>query len=194
MAAKERGFAAMDQQKQREIARRGGRAAHQRGTAHEFTAEEAATAGRKGGQAVSRDREHMARIGRKGGLATHQRLADRPVPKPSRASSQSLAEAGVAAAGPAMNNTTGDGATPQSSVQHSGNSMDNALPGERQDIARQINRSTDRTSHAKPLHIPEDSGPHDDGHWDRMQLLEEGRMGNENADDEHGKEEPRRFD
>ena len=36
MAAKERGFAAMDQEKQREIARRGGRAAHQRGTAHEF--------------------------------------------------------------------------------------------------------------------------------------------------------------
>ena len=73
MAEKERGFAAMDQQKQREIARKGGQAAHQRGTAHEFTPEEAAKAGRKGGQCVSRDREHMARIGRKGGLASHSR-------------------------------------------------------------------------------------------------------------------------
>src|SRR6202035_4643241 len=73
MAEKGRGFAAMDQQKQREIASRGGRAAHRRGTAHQFTAEEAAVAGRKGGQSVSRNREHMAQIGRKGGLATHHR-------------------------------------------------------------------------------------------------------------------------
>lgn len=35
---------------------------------HQFTRDEAAEAGRKGGQSVSRDREHMARIGRKGGL------------------------------------------------------------------------------------------------------------------------------
>ena len=83
MTTKERGFAAMDQQKQREIARKGGRAAHQRGTAHEFTPEEAAEAGRKGGQRVSRDREHMARIGRKGGLASHQRTgAENPPTEP----------------------------------------------------------------------------------------------------------------
>jgi general stress protein YciG len=64
-----RGFAAMDAAKQREIASKGGRAAHAQGTAHEFSPEEAREAGRKGGQAVSRDREHMSAIGRKGGEA-----------------------------------------------------------------------------------------------------------------------------
>lgn len=42
-----RGFAAMDPQRQREIASLGGRAAHQSGHAHEFTSEEARAAGRK---------------------------------------------------------------------------------------------------------------------------------------------------
>lgn len=46
-----RGFASMDPAKQREIASKGGKAAHQAGTAHEFTPEEAREAGRKGGQA-----------------------------------------------------------------------------------------------------------------------------------------------
>jgi uncharacterized protein len=46
-----RGFAAMDEDKQREIARKGGKAAHEKGTAHQFTSEEAREAGRKGGQA-----------------------------------------------------------------------------------------------------------------------------------------------
>ncbi|MCC7447871.1 MAG: general stress protein [Anaerolineae bacterium] len=68
-ARKGRGFASMDEEKQREIASQGGRAAHQKGTAHEFTPEEARDAGRKGGEAVSRNRDHMARIGRKGGEA-----------------------------------------------------------------------------------------------------------------------------
>jgi hypothetical protein len=62
-----RGFAAMSPEKQREIARKGGKAAHERGTAHEFTPEEARVAGRKGGEIVSRNREHMAAIGREGG-------------------------------------------------------------------------------------------------------------------------------
>ncbi len=65
----ERGFAAMDDEKQREIASEGGRAAHASGHAHEFDSEEARAAGRKGGEAVSRDRQHMAEIGRMGGLA-----------------------------------------------------------------------------------------------------------------------------
>lgn len=47
-----RGFASMDPEKQREIARKGGKAAHARGTAHEFTREEAVVAGRKGGRAA----------------------------------------------------------------------------------------------------------------------------------------------
>ena len=57
----------MDAEKQREIARKGGRAAHEKGTAHEFTADEARAAGRKGGERVSANREHMSRIGRLGG-------------------------------------------------------------------------------------------------------------------------------
>jgi general stress protein YciG len=53
--------------RQREIASEGGRAAHELGTAHEFSPVEAREAGHKGGEAVSRDRGHMAEIGRKGG-------------------------------------------------------------------------------------------------------------------------------
>jgi general stress protein YciG len=64
-----RGFASMDRGKQREIASKGGKAAHAKGTAHEFDSDEARNAGRKGGQAVSRNREHMAMIGRRGGEA-----------------------------------------------------------------------------------------------------------------------------
>jgi uncharacterized protein len=68
-----RGFASMDQSKQKEIASKGGRAAHAKGTAHEFDSSEARAAGRKGGMAVSRNREHMAAIGRRGGEARGQR-------------------------------------------------------------------------------------------------------------------------
>lgn len=46
-----RGFASMDEDRQREIASQGGKAAHEKGTAHEFSSEEARAAGRKGGQA-----------------------------------------------------------------------------------------------------------------------------------------------
>ena len=45
-----RGFASMSAEKQREIASKGGRAAHEKGTAHEWTPDEARVAGRKGGQ------------------------------------------------------------------------------------------------------------------------------------------------
>jgi len=62
-----RGFASMNREKQREIASKGGKAAHAKGTAHEFTPDEARQAGRKGGLAVSQNREHMAAIGRQGG-------------------------------------------------------------------------------------------------------------------------------
>lgn len=62
-----RGFASMDEDKQREIASKGGKAAHASGNAHEFDSEDAREAGRKGGESVSQDREHMADIGRKGG-------------------------------------------------------------------------------------------------------------------------------
>ena len=60
MAKEDRGFASMDRVKQREIASKGGKAAHQKGTAHEWTSEEARDAGRKGGIAShQRRREHM---------------------------------------------------------------------------------------------------------------------------------------
>src|SRR5690348_10430132 len=64
-----RGFASMDRGKQREIASKGGKAAHAKGTAHEFDSGEAREAGRRGGLAVSQNREHMAKIGRRGGEA-----------------------------------------------------------------------------------------------------------------------------
>jgi uncharacterized protein len=57
----------MSHARQRSIASAGGRAAHRRGTAHEFSSAEARQAGQKGGEAVSRDRRHMAEIGRRGG-------------------------------------------------------------------------------------------------------------------------------
>ena len=56
MAKEDRGFASMDRSKQREIARKGGKAAHMKGTAHEWTSEEARLAGRKGGMASHKRR------------------------------------------------------------------------------------------------------------------------------------------
>lgn len=70
---KNRGFASMDAHRQREIARKGGRAAHEKGKAHEFTPDEARAAGRKGGEKVSVNRRHMAEIGRRGGRSSAQR-------------------------------------------------------------------------------------------------------------------------
>lgn len=64
-----RGFACIDKERQRKIASLGGIAAHQHGTAYEFTPEEARLAGQKGGKTVSQDRAHMATIGSRGGLA-----------------------------------------------------------------------------------------------------------------------------
>jgi general stress protein YciG len=73
-ATKKRGFASMNAALQREIASKGGRAAHEKGKAHEFTPDEAREAGRKGGKiAHARGTAHrftseQARLaGRKGG-------------------------------------------------------------------------------------------------------------------------------
>jgi general stress protein YciG len=55
-----RGFASMSPEKQREIASKGGRAAHEKGTAHEWTSEEARSAGRKGGQISRGGRGRLA--------------------------------------------------------------------------------------------------------------------------------------
>lgn len=77
-----RGFASMSPEKQREIASKGGRAAHQKGTAHEWTSEEARNAGRKGGQ--------ISRGGR-------GRLADEPGAEPTESTESGAA---LDAAGP----------------------------------------------------------------------------------------------
>lgn len=83
-----RGFAAWDAERRREVASRGGRAAHRTGRAHEFNSQQAREAGRRGGEAVSRDRQHMAEIGARGGHRRHgnrqrelgQELGQKPAP------------------------------------------------------------------------------------------------------------------
>jgi general stress protein YciG len=77
-----RGFAGMDPAKQREIASKGGKAAHAKGTAHEFTPEEARAAGRKGGQAAHMrgtahqfTPEEAREAGRKGGRSSRRNAA-----------------------------------------------------------------------------------------------------------------------
>jgi len=72
---RKRGFAAMNPEKQRAIAQKGGRAAHGKGTAHEFSPEEARRAGHLGGKVVSANRAHMAAIGRKGGTSIRSSLS-----------------------------------------------------------------------------------------------------------------------
>jgi uncharacterized protein len=66
-----RGFASMDPQRQREIASEGGRAAHEKGTAHEFTSEEAREAGRKGGMARSANRRNAMNASGSGNSGSH---------------------------------------------------------------------------------------------------------------------------
>ena len=56
-----RGFAAMSPERQKEIASQGGRAAHEQGVAHEWSADEARSAGKKGGQASGKRRTSSAR-------------------------------------------------------------------------------------------------------------------------------------
>jgi uncharacterized protein len=63
VAKEDRGFASMDRSKQREIASKGGKAAHQKGTAHEWTSEEAREAGRKGGMASHRRKQEQPEVG-----------------------------------------------------------------------------------------------------------------------------------
>lgn len=89
-----RGFAGMDEEKQREIARKGGHAAHEKGTAHEFDSAEAREAGRKGGEAVSRNREHMAEIGARGGHASHGRTGEREQRRSQRPSTEDQGQGG----------------------------------------------------------------------------------------------------
>ncbi len=78
-----RGFAAMSPEKQKAIASLGGRAAHERGTAHQFNSDEAREAGRKGGRAAhARGTAHQftpeeaREAGRKGGRRSAEARAE----------------------------------------------------------------------------------------------------------------------
>ncbi|HMF98189.1 MAG TPA: KGG domain-containing protein [Vicinamibacterales bacterium] len=77
VAKEDRGFASMDRNKQREIASKGGKAAHQKGTAHEWTSEEAREAGRKGGMASHRRKQEQ-----QGGQSTANPAETPTVPNP----------------------------------------------------------------------------------------------------------------
>jgi general stress protein YciG len=73
VAKEDRGFASMDRSKQREIASKGGKAAHQKGSAHEWTSEEAREAGRKGGMASHRRKQRAQDSGESNSPATENR-------------------------------------------------------------------------------------------------------------------------
>jgi general stress protein YciG len=79
VAKEDRGFASMDRAKQKEIASKGGKAAHQKGTAHEWTSEEAREAGRKGGMASHRRRKEGDGAGSEGEMpGTVERTPNNP--------------------------------------------------------------------------------------------------------------------
>jgi general stress protein YciG len=130
-----RGFASMDPNKQKEIASKGGRAAHAKGTAHEFTSDEARVAGRKGGETVSRDRQHMSAIGREGG---HSRGAR------ARAAATNTPSVG----GDFERQVT----TERSGFERSGQQIDRPLSsqGNNSNNDRGLDRDRERSSYAAP--------------------------------------------
>ena len=89
----------MDAAKQKEIARKGGRAAHEKGSAHEFTSDEARRAGRKGGERVSINRAHMAEIGRIGGKSSAGRRQSSRIGTPAEAGTGDGQEQGASQPG-----------------------------------------------------------------------------------------------
>ena len=103
MAKEDRGFASMDRAKQREIASKGGKAAHQKGTAHEWTSEEARDAGRKGG------------------IASHQRRREQAGGQGSEAD-----DTPASASGDSMRNSSSESMRGSSSESMSSSSMDSS--------------------------------------------------------------------
>jgi len=83
-----RGFAGMDRERQRQISSQGGKAAHQKGTAHEFDSEEAREAGRKGG---------MVSGGRR---RAREQAANTAAPERERESDESMTGAGEGSGAP----------------------------------------------------------------------------------------------
>jgi general stress protein YciG len=132
----------MDPNKQREIASKGGRAAHAKGTAHEFNSDEARDAGRKGGQAVSRNREHMAAIGRRGGEARGNARRQAASGggggnRTPRGGQSNLGDREVSIGG------TGGGTTGAAASGTSGTSSGNSLGGERRGGSAEPSRSNE---------------------------------------------------
>jgi general stress protein YciG len=117
VAKEDRGFASMDRAKQREIASKGGKAAHQKGTAHEWTSEEARDAGRKGG------------------IASHQRRREQMNPNTSTGSNPSSDDETRASG----SNESMRGSSPESFGSSSSSSMDT----ERDDYSRRDGWSRD---------------------------------------------------
>ena len=72
---RKQGFAAMDPEKRRAIARIGGQTTQRLGKGHTFTLEETRRGGKKGGRTVSHDRAHMAKIGRRGLMSPRRQRA-----------------------------------------------------------------------------------------------------------------------
>ena len=140
-----RGFASMDRAKQREIASKGGRAAHEKGTAHEFDAGEARAAGRKGGVTVSKNREHMAAIGRRGGEARGANRAAR-LQSQGNGDASTNGQAGKAASGfqgdreVGIAGRSGQGSNGAKPARPSGNS----LGGETRNAASLEDRNVER--------------------------------------------------
>ena len=140
-----RGFASMDRAKQREIASKGGRAAHEKGTAHEFDAGEARAAGRKGGVTVSKNREHMAAIGRRGGEARGANRAAR-LQSQGNGDASSNGQAGKSASGfqgdreVGINGSAGQRTTGAQPTRPSGSS----LAGETRNAASLEDRNVER--------------------------------------------------
>ena len=69
----------MDRNKQREIASKGGKAAHQKGTAHEWTSEEAREAGRKGGMASHRRKQQQQQPGEESANSSNESVPESPM-------------------------------------------------------------------------------------------------------------------
>ncbi|MDQ6635581.1 MAG: hypothetical protein M3Z10_12600 [Gemmatimonadota bacterium] len=127
----------MDRSKQREIASKGGRAAHQKGTAHEFDSSEARAAGRKGGVTVSKNREHMAAIGRRGGEARGaNRAARMQQGSESQTTQRFQSDREV--------NLAGNGAPANGASQGTARTSGNSLGGERATGSASAERNVER--------------------------------------------------
>ena len=113
MAKEDRGFASMDRATQREIASKGGKAAHQKGTAHEWTSEEARDAGRKGG------------------IASHQRRREQGGPSTENAVALDRSGSSWGSSSDSSYNSGSSSSTPDSYGSERGSSSEPSMPGER---------------------------------------------------------------